>query len=177
MSVGFARVSVIIAAVGFATACLGPGPNRGTGDPGGRYPSDGSSGLLAWADGGTDPATPRPVAIAGLRQPDPDNASAPYTDPSQINCPSGVHLDGRASFDPRDPSDPTLLTAWRWDVLEYPSGFDPTRLELQGADTQLCTFMTAAAGRYVVELTVWSTAGVESFATPDARLSIDCADL
>ncbi len=112
-----------------------------------------------------------PVAIADF-----------YCDPADINtCTVAddirplrrAHFDAHQSYDPIDPLDPTLITTWRWEVLEYPVGADPTLFESLGWDADVFSFWVPLAGHYVVRLTVWNGAGIQSGDTAQARVEFD----
>jgi hypothetical protein len=114
-----------------------------------------------------------PIAIAKLREFDPLNPSAPYTDPTNIQPLRRVYFDGRKSYDPRDPANPALLTTWEWKVLEYPVGTDPGMFQPQGFTTSLANFWLPLAGHYVVGLTVGNDVGIMSGDTTDSRVEFD----
>ncbi|MBI3178936.1 MAG: hypothetical protein HYZ27_04705 [Deltaproteobacteria bacterium] len=112
-----------------------------------------------------------PVAIADF-----------YCDPADINtCTTATdirplkraYFDAHQSYDPIDPSDPTLIQAWSWEVLEYPVGANPSDFDMQGWDADVFSFWVPLAGHYVVRLTVWNNAGIQSGDTALARIEFD----
>ncbi len=114
-----------------------------------------------------------PVAIANFRQADATNPSAPYTNPDDIEPLDRVYFDGRKSYDPRDPADPSLIAQYRWEVLEYPSGSNPNDFAMQGENSSLFSFWLPLAGHYEIKLTVVNTDGIESGDTPESHVSFD----
>ncbi|MBI5508741.1 MAG: hypothetical protein HY903_08300 [Deltaproteobacteria bacterium] len=114
-----------------------------------------------------------PVAIARFREFDPLNPGAPYTDPTDIQPLRRVNFDGRQSYDPRDPTDPGLITSYTWTVVEYPIGTNPLDFQHQGVDTPLYSFWLPLAGHYVVALKVANTDGIESGDTVDSRVEFE----
>jgi hypothetical protein len=119
-----------------------------------------------------------PVAIAGLRAPDPVNPGAPYTDADAIEPLDRVYLDGRArgtastTHDPRNPADTSLLTDWRWEFIETPPDTSSADFDVQDDGTGLYSFIVPSAGHYVVRLTVTNTDGVDSLDTPASRVEL-----
>ncbi len=114
-----------------------------------------------------------PVAVAKLRAADPGNPSAPFSVLGDIAPLDRVYFDGRDSYDPRDPSNPSLIAAYRWEVLEYPDGASPTDFAPQGSDGTFFSFWLPLAGHYVVRLTVTNVDGLESGDTESARFAVD----
>ena len=114
-----------------------------------------------------------PVAIADFRTFDAAHPSEPYTDPTAIRPLERVYFDGRRSFDTIDPTNPALLAAWEWEVIEAPSGADRGRFAFHGEETSLFDFWLPIAGHYVVGLTVWNTAMLQSGDTPESRVEFD----
>jgi hypothetical protein len=129
-----------------------------------------------------------PVAIAEFRALDPDNPSAPYTDPGSIAPLDRVYFDGRKSYDPRacpacslDPSSPDCaaehastsdcdIETYRWEVISFPAGLDPNDFQPQGADSAFFSFWLPLAGPYTVRLTVFNGDGIQSGDTVNARV-------
>ncbi len=84
-----------------------------------------------------------------------------------------VFFDGSDSYDMSDPSNPAAISAWQWEILEYPAGANGNDFAEQGVNTDLFSFWIPLAGHYVVRLTVWNTSGIQSFDTPQARVEFD----
>ncbi|OGR07495.1 MAG: hypothetical protein A2341_26545 [Deltaproteobacteria bacterium RIFOXYB12_FULL_58_9] len=114
-----------------------------------------------------------PIAIAKPQERDPDNDSAPWTDPEDIQPLERAYFDGRDSYDPRDPDDPSLITSYSWAVIEYPGGLDPNDFQHQGQSASLYSLWLPFAGHYVVQLTVWNVEGRQSADTPDSRVEFE----
>ena len=112
----------------------------------------------------------RPVAIVKIKEFDPLNPGDPYTDPSNIAPLGRVYFDGRLSHDPSHPADPTSISAWSWQIVDYPSGTDPGMFATQGQDASLFSFWVPLAGHYQVMLTVWNATGVPSDPDDTGRL-------
>ncbi len=111
-----------------------------------------------------------PVAIAKLREIDPLNPTAPYTDPDDIQPLDRVYFDGRDSYDTEDPLNPALVAAYLWEVIAYPPGVNTNDFDPQGQNTGLFSFWVPLAGEYTVRLTVWNANGIRSGDTADARV-------
>ncbi|MEM6733529.1 MAG: hypothetical protein AAF658_18360, partial [Myxococcota bacterium] len=104
-----------------------------------------------------------PVAVADFLRRDPQSPSQPYTDPAEGIVPlSRVYLDGRGSFDPANPSDPSLITQYRWSVESAPLGADPDLFNEEGSSSSRFNFLMPLTGTYRVLLRVRNNEGVES---------------
>ena len=133
-----------------------------------------------------------PIAIAKLREFDPLNPGAPYSDPSNIQPLTRVYFDGRLSYDPAIcpacsvPGDPVCtaqraasdgakcgIASWEWKVAEYPVGTDPGMFQHQGADSPLYSFWLPLAGHYIVGLTVANTDSLRSGDTEQSKVAFD----
>jgi hypothetical protein len=134
----------------------------------------GSQGTVLPGDTGGDvDGEGLPVAVAAFRAYDPDNPSAPFTEPAHIAPLVRLYFDGRGSYDPKDPSDPSLIAGYQWEVVEYPVGTNPEDFQPQGQSSALFSFWVPLAGEYRVRLTVVNTDGVSSLATDQAFVSAD----
>lgn len=126
--------------------------------------------------------TTNPIAVASLRRPDPENPDAPYSVDNEGNplvfAGGRVYLDGRAKGTiastrvSTDPSNPTLITAYQWEIISYPEGVMASAFDPQGADTGLFDFYMPASGTYEVRLTVTDTEGQQSLETPQSNVVI-----
>ncbi len=114
-----------------------------------------------------------PVAVAKLREFDPQNPSEPFTDPSTIQPLKRVYFDGRASYDPRNINDPDLITGYEWRIIEYPVGCNPADFSHQGANTPLYNFWLPLAGHYIVGLRVRNADGIQSGDTAESKVEFD----
>jgi hypothetical protein len=106
-----------------------------------------------------------PVAVAKLRAFDSTNPSAPWSDPNRLLVLNRVYFDGRDSYDPRDPTNKSLITQYTWSVSSAPQGVNPSDYAMQGQGTGLFSFWAPLAGDYVVKLEVTNRDGLRSGAT------------
>ena len=112
-----------------------------------------------------------PVAIANFQAFDPSRPTAPVTDGNQIAPLDNVYLDGRAkgtvdsSHDPRDPSDTTLISNYKWEIIDAPPDVNPDDFNGQGQGTGQYHFYVPLAGYYRVRLTVFNIEGLASMET------------
>lgn len=126
-----------------------------------------------------------PVAVARIRECDAANPPPACNILTEITPLGRAYLDGSASFDPRDPTNsqaPSLITAYRWEIINWPAGANPAVFDVQGEDTPFLDFFLPLAGRYVIRLHVTNNLGIESgitatsdvevFATPSSRLHL-----
>ncbi len=114
-----------------------------------------------------------PVAIGKLRAFDPTNPSAPYTEADDIEPLQRVYLDGRDSYDPRDPANTGLIVDYNWTVVRHPDGINPNDFAVQGQGTSLFSFKVQLAGYYEVRLKVTNDVGVQSGETAESLVTFD----
>ncbi|MBI5511722.1 MAG: DUF2135 domain-containing protein [Deltaproteobacteria bacterium] len=115
-----------------------------------------------------------PIAVAKFKAFNPANPSdTQWTDPTHIEPLTRVYFDGRSSYDPRDPANPSLIATYHWDVVTMPLGTDRGMFQEQGVNAALYSFWLPLAGHYEVKLTVWNVDGIESGDTESARLEFD----
>jgi hypothetical protein len=118
-------------------------------------------GPMGPADG-ADAGEGGPVAVAALREFDPDNPGAPYSEATSIRPLTRIYFDGRGSYSPRDPTNPALITTYAWEIVSYPAGADPELFGMQGQASSLLNFWAPLVGAYDVRLTVWDETGIQS---------------
>ena len=97
--------------------------------------------------------------------------------PLQRVCFNGIN-----SYDPRDPTNESLIVDYRWELVEWPSGADQELFDEAGQGTPNFSFWVPLAGEYTVRLYVRNDVGIESgvsetsdvtfTALPDSRLHV-----
>ena len=116
-----------------------------------------------------------PVAVCKLREFDPDDPSAPYSDEAGLEPLERVYLDARDSYDPSvgPPEDPAShqLADYRYEVVSAPSGVNPGDYQWQGQGLPLASFWLPIAGEYTVRCIVTNDAGIESGDTAESRVT------
>lgn len=113
-----------------------------------------------------------PVAIARFKPFDPANPTQ-YTDPTHVEPLTRVYFDGSQSYDPRNPTDRSLISGYRWEVVEAPAGVNVGDYQMQFQNSDKFSFWLPLAGHYVVKLTVTNIDGIESGDTADSRVEFD----
>lgn len=120
----------------------------------------------------TATARDAPVAVATLRAPDPLDPGAPPRAGGLLEPLTRVYLDGRGSYDPAAPGDPTRLARWRWEVVSAPAGANAADLAPAGTDGPLFDFFAPIAGRYVAHLRITNVDGIDSGDTDSATVEV-----
>ena len=118
-------------------------------------------------------ASDAPIAIAKFRERDPTNPSAPWTNPNDIQPLARVYFDGRDSYDSIDPTDPSRITTYRWEVIRHPSGLDVNDFQMQSQNGPLFSFWLPFAGEYTVQLKVTNRDGMQSGDTEESKVEFD----
>lgn len=113
-----------------------------------------------------------PVAVAELRECDAEDPPPDCTIPGEVRPLDRVFVDGRKSYDPDRPGDPTAIVAYKWEVIDFPQGANPDDFALEGEDQALASLMLPIAGRYVLRLEVTNDLGVASGVSPTSDVEI-----
>lgn len=113
-----------------------------------------------------------PIAVAELRELDTHNPSAPWSDPNNLLVLNRVYLDGSGSYDPRDPTNPSLITEYDWSITSAPEGVNPADYAFQGQGSKFFSFWAPLAGDYVIKLEVQNRDGLRSGATEHSSVTI-----
>ncbi|MCK5690185.1 PKD domain-containing protein, partial [Myxococcota bacterium] len=114
-----------------------------------------------------------PVAVARLRDFDPEDPGSPYSDPDKLEPLKRIYFDGRKSYDPTDPTDPALIESFFWEIIDYPQGVSPTLFASSESSSDVFSFRPVLAGHYTVQLTVWNKSGSVSANTPSSLFDFD----
>jgi hypothetical protein len=123
-----------------------------------------------------------PVAVAQIRTCDLGPPEACTPNPDTIAPLDTVYLTGENSYDLNAPPQP--ISAWEWQMIEWPPGANPADFELTGITSPFLSLWLPLAGRYVARLKVTNqddgvssgvspTSDVEIFAVPDSRVHVE----
>lgn len=73
-----------------------------------------------------------------------------------------VYLTGINSYDLRDPTDPSLIVSYRWEIISFPPDADEDMFSETGTTAQIFSMWLPIAGEYKVRLYVTNEIGIES---------------
>jgi hypothetical protein len=124
----------------------------------------------------TAEAVNAPIAIANIREADPNNLSAPYTNADTIAPLDRVYLDGRAkgndssTHHPQDPGDTSLIALYDWTVVEYPQSTNLSDFDVMRNGLGLFSMLVPASGTYVIRLSVATSQGQQSLVADESTV-------